>query len=208
MGGAILEKHFGIKPKRIDRQSYLSIQSAVLDKLSPKVKAAMVAPQIGEKADFGDLDVLVHNTSPIAEIIQETFGVKPHRVAMTQSFPFENFQIDVTSFESAAALTMAYDYYSYNDLNTISSAIYKKRGLKYGVKGLYFRSDNTLISANPNIIRYLGGWNAHGDFKTYQEAFEWVVSSRHFEPSLWYDYETRDRPMRVKWLEWLKKNYG
>lgn len=208
MGGAILEKHFGIKPKRIDRESYLGIQSRVLDKLSPHFRAALVAPQVEEKADFGDCDVLVLG-SDVSDVIQSVFGVKPHRVAMTYSFPFEDFQIDVVPFESRVDLDFAHSYYAYNDLNTISSEIYKKRGLKYGPKGLFFRADNTLVSKNPHVIRYLGGWDkGHDHFKTFNEAFEWVTTSRFFDPCLYLGYETRDRPMRVAWLKWLDEHFG
>jgi hypothetical protein len=209
MGGAILEKHFGVVAKRIKRETYNDIQRRILDILAPKVKAAMIAPQIGEKLDFGDLDVLVHvDPKMVDSIVQETFGMKPHRVALTYSFPFEGVQIDLTAFDSAESLNFAFNYYSWNDLNTICSAIYKKRGLKYGVKGLYFRGDNSLISRNPAVIRFLGGWEPHNGFATYEQAFQWVATSPHFDPCLWLDYETRDRVMRVKWLAWLKENFG
>lgn len=200
--------------------------------------ATAIAPSIRNKTEHGDLDINVAVIDSettwlglsFSDYILKEFGYKPHRNANTHSFPVDGFQVDVT-FVPPVELDMTQHYSSWGDLGNIMGRVFHKMGLHYGHTGLSFwirqgmfdhniqwsDSDHVcekvVLTQDMDDILDLGGFSRQwfDGFDTEEQAFEFVISSKYFDPALFalenlnHTNRTRNRKrgMYMRFIEYL-----
>ena len=219
MGGKLL-KNWGLPERRLDNANYEKIKSDLLHTLATDAKFnepvqlhATVAPSIRNKADHGDLDIIVGvyggvemtwKGKDFLSYIEELTTYKPHVNSNVISFPIQGFQVDAT-FVPYEEFAMSVAYTSWGDMGNLMGRIYHKMGLHYGHAGLQFWirqgmfdaniawSDNdhiyekAVLSRNAKEIFTIGGFDYDRwlqGFESEQDTFEFVTSSKYFDPSL------------------------
>jgi hypothetical protein len=136
--------------------------------------------------------------------IEKEFGYAPKINTNVISFPYNEFQIDVTFVEEQNFQT-SINYCSWNDTSMLIGRIFHKMGLHFGHSGLSFWirqglfdnninwTDNDhiyekfIISKNQEDILQLGGFDYNvwkSGFDTEEDAFQFVISGDYFDPSL------------------------
>ena len=221
MGGKLL-KNWGLPERRLDNAKYEKIKSDLLHTLATDAKFnervqlhATVAPSIRNKADHGDLDIIVGvyggvemtwKGKDFLSYIEELTTYKPHVNSNVISFPIQGFQVDVT-FVPYEEFAMSVAYTSWGDMGNLMGRIYHKMGLHYGHAGLQFWirqgmfdaniawSDNdhiyekAVLSRNAKEIFTIGGFDYNRwlqGFDSEQDVFDFITSSKYFDPALFY----------------------
>lgn len=163
--------------------------------------------------------------------LEKEFSYKPHKNSNVYSFPYQGFQVDVT-FHPMVEYGMAVDYSSWGDLGNIMGRVFHKMGLHFGHSGLSFwirqgLFDNNLqwsdsdhiyekvvLTRDMQEICAIGGFDYNRwkqGFDTEQDAFDFVVDSKYFDPDLFklenlnHTNRTRNRKrgMYMRFMEYV-----
>ena len=166
-----------------------------------------VIPAYRTKDSFGDADIVISCEAKDWEIIIGTLSKKfvHYKNGKTFSFGWKTnysetpFQIDLIYTGCAEDdFKVALDYFSYNDCGNLVGRLAHRCGFKYGHAGLiYVLRDPTnksnvikeiVVTKNTESIHEFLDLD-HEAFKqgfdTLEEMFEWVSSSRYFDPSIY-----------------------
>jgi hypothetical protein len=182
---------------------------------------------------FTDVDIymLWKGEKDFGKYLEKEFGYKPFKNSNVYSFPYQGFQVDVT-FHPLNDFYMAVDYSSWGDLGNIMGRVFHKMGLHFGHSGLSFWIrqglfdnnlqwsdsdhiyDKTVLTTNMGDICEIGGFDYNRwlkGFDTEQDAFDFVVNSKHFNKSL-FELENlnhtnrtrnRKRSMYMRFVEYV-----
>jgi len=191
MGGNALKS---IKPIRLSDKQFFELS----DELIPKLKTLLgtdieLIKSFKEKADFGDMDLLVLNNGNLPEIKNTLKSLNPYEIfcnGNVYSFDYKNFQIDLILTKPENWITSQI-YFSYNDLGNLIGKLFHKFGLKYGFDGLKYvyrynnnqRLGDILISRKPEeIFSFIDlDWKRFKEgFNNLNEIFNYVISSKYF----------------------------
>jgi hypothetical protein len=170
-------------------------------------------------------------TTDFSVYIQEQFGYKPFVNDKVYSFPYKGFQIDVT-FCNMGDIPSYISYSSWGDLGNIMGRVFHKMGLHYGHSGLSFwirqglfdsnlqwsdsdhLYDKVVLTKDTKEICEIGGFDYerwHRGLDTEQDAFEFVIDSKYFDPDLFklenlnHTNRTRNRKrgMYMRFMEYV-----
>ena len=223
MGGLLF------KTERLPKEQYLKLEGEVKKKLKRHNIDYFIPYYLSNKKDFGDLDVLVpagitsenirtwFTPTKIEKLISQVTRksiakIEEYNVnGSVISIKYKNFQIDFIRI-SDENRDIARHYYSWNDLSNLLGRLFHKFHLKFGWDGLsyFYKTEHGEIKVpiTKDIEEILGflGLSARTYFKGFtseKEMFEYVVSSKYFNPYV-YDFENtnkinrdRDKKRRV-----------
>ena len=224
MGGTALLAKAGIESQRLTLEEFERVKSevhAILDELGIR---HLDVQFIREKKDFGDIDIIViddcdpetialNNNLPIKIILDniDKFGITDELFINNNpvaSILYEGkYQVDfITVKPEEAAYTQA--YLSHNDLGNLLGRQIKRFNVTHGMDGLWYdhymndRAHRTrfLLSRDPyEILRILGldVEKFKNGFDTYEEMFDYVQSSKYFNPEI-FKFEKLDRMMLIE----------
>lgn len=154
-----------------------------------------IAPFIRDKADHGDIDIIIVDknkaTTPVFGVdgvtamglpayIKARYGYEPHINDGVISFPLNGIQIDLTILNPSESHSYI-SYSSWGDLGNIMGRIYHKLGVHYGHKGLalWIRED---------MFRGIGTWeeSSHIVSKTvFETEMESILKLGGFDEKKW-----------------------
>ena len=185
---------------------------------------------------YQDPDIVVEwkDEQDFGVYLENEFGYKPFKNSNVYSFPYKGFQVDVT-FHPTHDFGIAVDYSSWGDLGNIMGRVFHKMGLHFGHSGLSFwirqgLFDNNLqwsdsdhiyekviLTNNMIEICKIGGFDFlrwQRGFNTEQDAFDFVVQSKYFDPELFqlenlnHTNRTRNRKrgMYMRFIEYVNAN--
>ena len=222
MGGNALN----FKTRRVDKKEFYELDGEVCDifrKLYPNSKFLSLEGGFEDKADFGDLDVIVCNNlldKYSFATIKEALGSKDYNLnSNTWSFDYKDFQVDFV-FMDPEHYESSISYYSKGDLGNLLGRLFHKFGLKFGHKGLsyiirhgnYPFAEIILTKDIKKALQFLGlDWmQYHNGFATANELYNYVASSKYFNPDIFlFDNQNhhnkvrdRKRPMYCNFLKW------
>ena len=187
---------------RMPRAEYLEREAEVRRYLDGVIPGAYRIPRFyGDKADFGDMDVLVASR-PDWDQLRERFvadlgitGVKS--VGHVYSTAYRGLQTDFFTVP-AEYLDTQYDFMSFNDVGNFIGRICRRFELKWGERGLAYvyrradgnyKADLELTGEFGPVCAFLGldhaQWQA--GFATLEAVFDWVVASRYFSVAPYLD---------------------
>ncbi|EDP98281.1 hypothetical protein U8527_19940 [Kordia algicida OT-1] len=215
---------------RMPKAKYLEIETEISTYLSQKIGADnfRIPRYYDDKADFGDLDVLV-NISAVADWeriktqILNDLNIQQHKsVGNVFSTVYKNLQVDYFTKEEAYFLA-TYNFLSFNDVGNIIGRIFRRFNLKYGEKGLHYvfrrtseesYSKDILITNDfKKIFAFLGldysVWET--GFASKKELFDWVIASKYFSTKPYLDEnkainKRKKRPTMQAFIAYLKEN--
>lgn len=172
-----------------------------------------IPPSVREKADFGDVDILVVG-SKIEDSLKQmkngfmVFGEikNPSGYNLLVNFEGKRVQIDLNKIADND-FRFGKEYFAWNDLGNLIGRIAHRQGLKFGHDGLWYIHNKgsqklgeiQLTRAWYRAIDYLG-FDVHKyseGFDTYLEMFEWVKNSKYFDPCA-YPLEHRNHQARMR----------
>lgn len=229
MGGNAL-KTFAVH--RLSAQDYAALSGRVLAVLQAEWPAARphLVRSVRNKADFGDMDVLVDRdglpADPAAEL-RRLFGSREvvHN-GPVYSGEVDGFQLDLVTVESNHYAASVH-YFAWNDAGNLMGRVARRLGFKYGHTGLtyqlrngdYLVSDVEVSTDMPRVFAFLGYDAPGADHSAYQSGFDaledmflFVSRSRFFDPTA-YALESRNHTARARdrkrvsyrrFLEWLQ----
>lgn len=223
MGGNALKK---TKTRRFSAVEYRSTVADLLPRLKRVLSVPLEEiPSFEEKESFGDCDVIVESNnlkfSWGRDLIDE-FGLDSTKFVKNTnvfSFAFNELQIDLI-LTPKNYFHSSLNYFSFNDLGNLVGRISHKLGIKYGHRGLSLvvrdkeRGDHILEEIQlasddgTKIIYEILGLPEKYSFKTRKEIFEFVASSKFFDPAIFLldnrnsNSKIRDRK-RVTYREFL-----
>jgi hypothetical protein len=228
MGGNAM-KHVGVETRRMSKKEYYKTVDEVKELLTrycPYLEMDEV-PSYRNKADFGDLDLLVkkdqtNSRPPMQQIIRDVFNPKGlvHNSDVI-SFDYNGFQVDVIS-TSVESYDFALSYYSWNDLGNLIGRVAHKMALKFGHDGLWYYCRNgthmfrdILVTRDLKQALDLLGFSHERftqGFDSLQDIFEYVSGSQFFNTKLYllenrnHRDRTRDkkRKTHMEFLDWLE----
>ncbi len=220
MGGTALLEKSGIESQRLTRPEFdrvLSEIHSILDGLGIKwLDVAFVR----EKQDFGDIDILIiderspderkwNNVSPIVKISEniEKFGITTDLFVNNNPFGsilYEGrYQVDFIATEPSYA---EYNqlYLSHNDLGNLIGRQVKRFNMTHGHDGLFYdhysknktRRTRILLSQDYNTvlkILELDVQKFKDGFDTYEDMFDFVMSSKYFDPKIFLPENLNNR---------------
>lgn len=184
-----------------------------------------VIPAYRTKETFGDMDVVYssYTESPLSvEDVKSMFPESKQIIRNTSVISFEHkeFQIDLIHSKQDQYL-YALDYFSYNDCGNLTSKIARRFGLKHGHAGLTLPMrdvDNvfdeiSITTDHDAFLDFVGLEKKpfHNGFETLEDMFEWVSSSKYFDPKP-YAFENLTAVGRIRdkkrttyhaFLKWL-----
>lgn len=249
MGGNLL-KNWGLEEKRLNREDFHRVEKEVIkmvDGIWPKIghrfsddvyEGGLVCqiPSYGAKETFGDLDLIVgtrNDVLAIAAEIKTIVGYEPHLNGEVLSFPYEGFQVDLIIIPLIGRyefkpVTMAREYFSYNDASNLVGIMAANMGLQFGHKGLFLKVSermlgrnndnmvaNVLLSNDPHQIRSYMRMNEevwNYGFHALEDIFTWISHSKWFSKDIYllenanhkHRLRNRKRPTYQAFQEWLK----
>lgn len=228
MGGHALHT---VDTVRLGRAAYQSLAARVVVQLSalwPECYPCAVR-SLPDKADFGDLDVLVVRSglpADVASSLREAFGATEvvHN-GDVWSFDYAGFQVDLVTVRVEDRAS-AVDYFAWGDAGNLLGRVAKKLGFTFGFDGLSYklRDGSRLLFRVPvshdvpAVFAFLGYDAPGSDYAAYEAGFDsraslfrFVASSRYFDPAS-YDLarcghqaraRDRKRPGYSAFLQWL-----
>jgi hypothetical protein len=229
MGGNALKT---VAVHRLSAHEYASLSGRVLAVLQAELPAARphLVRSVRNKADFGDMDVLVDRAGLPADPASELRRLFGSREVVhngpVYSGEVDGFQLDLVTVESAH-YAASVDYFAWNDAGNLMGRVARRLGFKYGHSGLtyqlrdgdYLVSDVEVSSDIPRVFAFLGYDAPGADHAAYQSGFDaledmfvFVSKSRFFDPTA-YALESRNHTARARdrkrvsyrrFLEWLK----
>ena len=223
MGGNALTR-FGLSSQRLPADAFHALSRAVekgFARCFPGVRIAPI-PAYREKADFGDLDLLVAREPFVAaggvEVLEEWCTQVGYSRAQDRNGPVlsaewrtspsqdHGFQVDFITVPQAE-FDLALHYFSYNDLGNLVGRIAHKMGLLHGHQGLLMpiRDDThefariLVCDDSDRVLTFLGydPKRFHAGFNNLQEIFEFVASSPYFNKEIFL-LENRNHASRTR----------
>jgi hypothetical protein len=223
MGGNAIEK-----ARRVSKQEYEKIiahiegQGFYTTLISGyKNFYGKVVKSYRNKEDFGDIDVVIDDRVDIVPIFAH---FRPKKCAVNghvMSFSYDGIQVDFIRVP-AKDIRSTLDYFAYNDLGNLLGKIARGLGLKYGSKGLIYQykderegviEDIIVTKELTEILTHLGldPKRYEQGFDNLEDIFEYVASSKHFDPYLYSLSEARQkdrnrdskRKTYIAFLEWI-----
>ena len=217
---------------RMPRADYLEREAAVrvaLDGIIPG--AYRILCVYGDKADFGDMDILCASgpdgaSGPrweaVRDRIVEALGVTDTKaVGHVYSLAYRGLQTDLFTVEPRYLDSM-YDFMSFNDVGNFIGRICRRFDLKYGEHGLshVYRGDGgnfvrelALTQDFARVCGFLGldhaAWQA--GFASLPAVFEWVIASPYFSVAPYLDVPEGtmrargDRPTVTRFISYLRE---
>lgn len=224
MGGTALLAKSGKESQRLTLDEFHRVTKEIHLILGELGITGLDVQFIREKQDFGDIDIIVvdnrprderkhNNNSPIKIIHDniEKFGITDELFINNSPFAsilYEGrYQVDFISADSdAAEYTQA--YLSHNDLGNLLGRQIKRFNITHGMDGLWYdhyinnKAHRTrfLLSQDPyQILRILGLdiEKFKNGFDTYEEMFDYVQSSKYFNPEI-FKFENLNNRNRVR----------
>ncbi|ESK95012.1 hypothetical protein Moror_14017 [Moniliophthora roreri MCA 2997] len=130
------------------------------------------------------------------------------------------YQVDVHVCNDKEELERIFFFHSYGDLGMILGLLAQNVGLALGTNGLKYphppHPTIVLSTSYDEIADFfgldMGRW--HAGFKTHPEIFDWVASSRFFDPSYFRSGLQKVKPERAmyfqftRWAESLERRNG
>jgi hypothetical protein len=215
---------------RLPRPDYLELEAEVKEYLDQKFSGMYRIPRYyGDKADFGDLDVLLSRRAVKSdwndlrqEIITDwkvtNYILQPHLLSTAYQ---DRFQVDVFVVAEDCMQT-TWQFLCYNDLGNLLGKIFRRFNLKYGEKGLFYvfrredglyKQDIPLCTDLRRILNFLEmdfeTWDA--GFEHLEDMFAWVVGCKYFSVSPFLnranstEKRMRERTTMRKFIEYLEK---
>lgn len=176
--------------------------------------------EIGEKEDFGDIDLLIEDNSVIKifENISKEHNIKINgfikNSEITSYALNDGHQIDLIQIKNRQS---AFEYYNDNDKGIIIGNIFHQLGFSYGHTGLYLKLENTklLLSINTyDILSFLNYpkkdickiLNKDFIFNSFNEMFEFCISTPYFNSNYYGDdyLNNENRTRNRKRNTWIK----
>lgn len=222
MGGNLF--HF----PRMPRDQYLTVDASVRTALRERMGLEGVDWAVprwyGDKADFGDMDVLLASTPGWLErrqaLVQVLLGGHPddtelvpgpRKVGNVLTLPVQGLQVDLFAF-APEELRAAWSFMCFNDLGNLVGRIARGFNAKFGDTGMSYvwRSADGARTFDVPLTRDFSRVCAFLDldhtvwlrgFPTRMDLFEWVAASRYFSVAPYLD----DTPTRS---HVLRRNRG
>ena len=225
LGGNAL-KTLGLSAARLPASEFYPLRDAFVcqyEQAFPGVRIVPI-PAYGQKADFGDLDVLVEQEAfeaaggPEALVAwASSVGHCRGHVHQANSSAVslewrqgpsdkEGFQVDVIT-SPAAEMDFCLRYFSYNDLGNLMGRIAEGMGFVYGHRGLLYRMREgthqfdclTVSMDNDKVMAFMGydPLRFKEGFQTLEEIFVFAASSPYFNPDM-YLLENRNHTSRMR----------
>lgn len=198
--------------RRVPLSEYEEIKRTLINKLTEFGYAYVLdIPHIGEKKDFGDLDLLLPKPklNDLSKYLSNYLNSKEVKInGDIISFEYRNFQVDLIHV-SEENIKLHQTYFSYNDLGMLMGVLAKRIRCKYGGDGLYYRwySKNLekrrdiLLSKDPKIIFEVLGLSFSRfkkGFSTFREMFEFVRTSPLFDTQSFVSQENWNHRRRTR----------
>ena len=219
--------------RRIPRAEYQNLLAHVedglrgqfVDRPGPVVRMAEI-PAYRQKADFGDMDVLVvwrEGVDPKAAITQLFEPTEIVHNGGVHSFGIDGFQVDLIGVSAEPGrFEAALNYYSWNDLGNLMGRIAHRLGFKYGHQGLLLpvrdRHGHVACEIEASlqtvpILEFLG-YDAQpffAGFDTLEEMFAYAASTKFFDPAIFQlenlnhinRLRNRKRTSYMRFVEWV-----
>ena len=213
---------------RMPRAEYLEREAAVRAYLDTKLGGRYRIPRFyGDKADFGDMDVIVPSRPDWdivrAEIARDLGVTGTKIVGRVFSTAFRGLQTDFFAVPERF-LESTYVFMSFNDLGNLLGRICRRFDLKWGEEGLayvyrranddHYRADLPVTQDFARVCAFLGLDHAVWvrGFPTLVSLFEWVITCRYFSvvPYLDDDHGSvaarrKDRPTIQRFVDFLRE---
>lgn len=190
MGGKALLRS-GIITRRISSEEFYGISREVQNSLSAVGIDSHAVRSYHSKTDFGDIDILVKSNHRInlRDFVRDKF--LPEGIVVNGgivSFDCKGVQVDLIPV-SIEDWEISRYFYDYDPFGNLTGKIANTLGLKFGHFGLaYFCrlqtiTEKIIVSKDPEKIFAFLGYGLsryHLGFKTLQEIYDFVISSRYF----------------------------
>lgn len=193
MGGNIFkDTHEVVRLESDEYNKYVSEITSMLFELG--VDEIFPTQGIRNKTDFGDMDIILPSNPKNEGAFHYLSTHYPSsKNGDVFSFLYKSFQIDLIQV-SPESYKYACHYFSWNDLGNLVGRMAKQLGFKHGHDGLYYIQrvgdlvlKNHLLTTNYldilNILR-LDKFKFMKGFDTYEELFEFVMSSPYYNPEI------------------------
>jgi hypothetical protein len=210
---------------RMPRDEYLVRERAIRAYLDKKLGYYRIPRYYGDKADFGDMDVIVPTRldwGDLREDIARELGVTETKsVGRVFSMAYDGLQTDLFAV-AEKYVESTYTFMSFNDLGNLLGRICRRFNLKWGEEGLAYvyrrgadanySKDLPITQDFARVCTFLGldhaTWIA--GFPTLLSLYDWVVTCPYFsvvpyldEPVGTIAKRTRDRPTIQKFVDYL-----
>jgi hypothetical protein len=181
---------------RMPRAQYLEREAAVRACLDRKLGGAYRIPRFyGDKADFGDMDVIVPDRPDWgalrAEIAADLGVIRVKTAGRVFSMDYDGLQTDLFAV-APQFVESTYAYMSFNDLGNLLGRLLRPFNLKYGEEGLAYvfrrasderyKVDLPITQDFARICAFAGLDHAAWveGFDTLAALYEWVIASPYF----------------------------
>lgn len=201
MGGKAI-KQAGVSGRRIGAHEYHThVAPDVYARIARAFPEAPVdvIPSVGDKPDFGDIDVLVGTGGLPRDWEQRLHGAFTPQVMINNgpvtSLDFDGFQVDIIRCPSLI-YSFSLGYYSYGDLGMLLGRVARRMGFKFGHAGLFYELYHPLRETQKlatlkvtgdfvEALRFLGYDPARfaQGFKTQAAVFDFVRSGVYYDPA-------------------------
>lgn len=225
MGGNALKEY---KPKRMTSKEVIDIFHYIqrlwaLDRTYPPL---YLVPWIEEKDDHGDIDIVVEGSIEIVKrFLDDHVKIqKRNDKVISAGWQVDQHIVQVDFIcadpEDAAATRF---FYSGGDFGMLLGRLAAWHGLVFGMDGLRLRanplepwSQDILLTALPErILRTLGLNGVPPRFKTYENMWEYVLSSTMARPYMFMPEATnaenrsrdKQRPKIKEFQAWLRRQF-
>lgn len=198
MGGHALKL---AKTRRITREEFEESSNYLLETLNMTFVKTAIPRYFESKETFGDIDIIVSlegYSGNLRKYIEDTF--EPTEIfhnGNAYSFDYKEAQIDLITVEGKD-FDSNFHYLAFNDLGNFIGRMAQVMGLKYGQEGLWYnhytngnQKDKIIISKDyPKIFKYMDlDYDKWIDgFDSLEEIFEYVKTSRFFNPEIFQMY--------------------
>jgi len=198
MGGRALKNAY---TRRISREEFEKSSIELLDALNETFARTAIPRFFQSKETFGDIDIIVSlegYEGNVREYIENTF--EPTEIfhnGNAYSFDYAEAQIDLIMVRGED-FDSNFHYLAFNDLGNFIGRMAQVMGLKYGQEGLWYnhytngnQKTKIMISKDyPKIFDYMGlDYNKWIEgFDSLEEIFEYVKTSRFFNPEIFQMY--------------------
>ena len=155
------------------------------------------------------MDVVVNSNKVDVSFIEtklKRYGYPVSKNGNVLSFLYKSFQIDLI-FVDDLYFNYAWHYFNWNDVGNIIGRLAKQYGLKHGWQGLYYVQRNgdhvvkehLLSTEYLDILKcmHLDKYTFFKGFETYEQMFDWIVSSPRFMPDI-FKFENLNHTNRVR----------
>lgn len=233
MGGNALS----FETKRLSKDDYQNVYACIQFRLHLYFRGILsgLVDSYREKADFGDLDMLVlcesnQRKKEISEFIRTE--LEPKELVLNGgvfSFDVNDFQVDFILTPDIETFYFSKNYFAWNDLGNFIGRTAHRLGFKHGHDGLkyvmrdeddpsYVISEVFLTKDHNEALEFLG-FNSHKHsegFDTPEEIFEYAASSPYFSAASFmlsnrnHIARVRDRKRKMynMCVEYYKEKFG